>query len=135
MHLRYRAGVVSATLVLCGCASAGTPTSHHSANTITQQEIDAYDGANVYLLIQSLHANWMRVRGPESMRGSSAVVVYIDGMPQPDGVESLKQFRPREVEEITYLDSREATNRFGTGHTNGAILVKLRGGPGPEGAP
>jgi hypothetical protein len=97
---------------------------------ITQQEIDAYSGDNVYLLIRSLHSNWLRQRGPESLTLASPVAVYIDGLPQPDGVDALKQLRPREVREITHMDSREATNRFGTGHSNGAILVRLRGGPG-----
>lgn len=127
MRIRFRGIVVMVSLVLGACASAGGTTRRHAPNTITREEIEDYRGENAYLLIQSLHSNWLRARGPQSLTLTSGVAVYVDSMEQPDGVESLKRLRPQEVQEITYLDSRAATNRFGTGHSNGAILVTLRG--------
>lgn len=126
MKLRTLVGAFGIVLVLGGCASAGGVSSARSGNTIPRQEIEAYSGDNVYLLIQSYHPAWLRARGRTSMGLAAPVMVYIDAMPQPDGVESLRNLRPQQVEEITYLDSRAATNRYGTGHTNGAILVKLK---------
>jgi hypothetical protein len=126
MHRRILAAAVVSALIVFGCASPGTPPTHYSADTITEEQIDAYNGDTVYLLIQSLHASWLQERGHESMRVAAPVMVYIDGIPQYDGVDSLKNLRPREVQEIKYLDSRQATARFGTGHSNGAILVTRR---------
>jgi hypothetical protein len=34
------------------------------------------------------------------------------------------------IEEMRFLDKREATTRFGTDHAEGAILVTTRRGPG-----
>lgn len=113
-------------LILWGCASAGTSPTHADTDVITREQIDAYHGETVYLLIQSLHANWLQGRGQVSLRGAAPVRVYVDGVPQYDGVQSLEAMRPRDVQEIRYLDARQATTRFGTGHTNGAILVTTR---------
>lgn len=125
MYRRTLPEAVGAVVILAACASAGLDPSHRARdNRITQEEIEAYAGDTVYLLIQSYHANWLQPRGRTSASGP--VMVYIDDMPQPDGVESLRALNPLRVEEILYLDSREATNRFGNGHGNGAILVKLR---------
>lgn len=126
MRVRFRGVVVMVVLALGACASPGGTTRRHAPNTITQEEIDDYRGENVYLLIQSLHSNWLRARGPSASM-SASVAVYVDKMEQPDGVEALKRLRPQEVLEVAYLDSRAATNRFGTGHSNGAIMVTLRG--------
>lgn len=125
MYLRTLSGTVGAVIILAACASAGTaPLRHGPADRITQEQIQQYKGDNVYLLIQSYHATWLQPRGRTSLSGP--VTVYIDEMPQPDGVDSLRTLKPFQVKEIRYLDSREATSRFGTGHSNGAIMVTLR---------
>jgi len=120
------AAVLVPALVVYGCASSGTSRTQYSADVITQEQINAYEGDSVYLLIRSLHATWLQERGRVSLRRSAPVVIYIDGIPQYNGVEALKNLRPPEVQEIRHLDSRQATTRFGTGHSNGAILVTTR---------
>ncbi|NIR38167.1 MAG: hypothetical protein GWO22_19955 [Actinobacteria bacterium] len=52
-------------------------------------------------------------------------VVHIDGIRQTE-IEVLTSLPAREVGEIEYLPGREATTRFGTGYSNGAILVRTR---------
>jgi hypothetical protein len=124
MRVRDFVGMVGTGLILAACATGGGASSARLGDTITQEQIESYSGDSVFLLIQSYHPSWLRERGRTSLAGP--VMVYIDDIPQPDGVESLRALRPLQVQEIKYLDSREATNRFGTGHANGAILVTLR---------
>lgn len=126
MRVRILTTLATAGMILGACASAGVQQTHRQQNVITQEQVKAYNGESVYLLIQSQHPSWLRERGRASMRLSSPVMVYFDGMPQPGGVDALRSLMPRQVLEITYLDSRAATTRFGTGNGNGAILVTLR---------
>ena len=42
------------------------------------------------------------------------------------GPESLKQFQAMAIKELRYISASEATNRFGTGHNSGAILVRTK---------
>jgi hypothetical protein len=39
---------------------------------------------------------------------------------------SLQQITVASIKEVRYMDAREATTRFGTGHGSGAIIVTLR---------
>jgi hypothetical protein len=66
--------------------------------------------------------------------GSSAAallpVVYIDEIKR-DGVNDLKALRPGDIVEIRFLTGTQASGRYGSGHENGAILVKtMRFGQG-----
>jgi len=38
----------------------------------------------------------------------------------------LQSILSTEIQEMQYLSAGDATNRFGTGHTGGAILVNIR---------
>lgn len=65
------------------------------------------------------------VIGASSLMLREDVRVYVNGVPRGT-VRTLETLHPRGVREIRRLSSREATARFGTGHTNGAILVTLK---------
>jgi hypothetical protein len=117
--------LLAAGLALGGCATSTPRGGSSSSDTITTEQIDAYSGNDVYLLIQRLHPSWLRERGRASIELSTPVRVYINGLPR-GGVQVLRALTPRDVLRIQYLDSRQATTAYGTGHTNGAILVTLR---------
>jgi hypothetical protein len=52
--------------------------------------------------------------------------VYVDGTPLGEGLGVLRQMRPDDVLEIHYLSAADATQRFGTGNSGGAILVQTK---------
>jgi hypothetical protein len=55
-------------------------------------------------------------------QGRQEIVVYID-QTRMGGPSSLSQIPITEVKEIQYLSGTDATQRFGTGHGSGAIIV------------
>lgn len=92
-----------------------------TANVITRQQIEASNVSTVYDVIRKLQPSWLRQRS----RGAGTpdpVRVYVDGVNR-GGVDQLRLLDAVTVAEMRYLSSADATMRFGTGHTSGAILV------------
>jgi hypothetical protein len=57
---------------------------------------------------------------------SPGIKVYLDGV-HFGGVESLAMIPARDVLDVQWLSSMDATTRYGTGNTAGAIVVTTRG--------
>ena len=94
---------------------------------ISQEEIAAVeDVQNAYDLVKRLRPNWLSFRGPSSINlPTPEVMVYVNGV-QRGGPDMLKDLQRTGLREIRHLRGTEATQRFGTGHENGAILVTIR---------
>jgi len=107
--------------------TAGSP--RRSADLITAEELSSADSPNLHMAIQRLRPNWLRSRGQVSIQTPEAgmPVVYFDDT-RLGGVQTLQQIVPSEVREVQRLGAAEATNRFGTGHAGGAIVVRRRTG-------
>lgn len=98
-----------------------------SSDVITAEELNATGESNVYMAVQRLRPQWLRARprGQTRMAGpESGVVVYIDAT-RYGSLNSLQSLAIGGIYEIRRYDASEATNRFGTGHVNGAIVVKM----------
>ncbi len=119
--------VVAAVLVLGACSSArpGTPPPANP-NLLTRNEIARAGTSNAYDLIQKLRPLWLRKRGEGSFFQQSDIVIYLDGT-RMGGPDSLKEINSTDIDSLRFLDARQATVRFGSGHVHGAILVKTRG--------
>jgi hypothetical protein len=133
-----------------GAAAAATPPAPRSAapsaragrpraDVITRDEIERSTAGDVYTLVQSLRPQWLRARTVTSTltrttvdaRGEEfdelaavPVLVYFDDMRAGDPA-ALRGVSTTLVQELRYLNPREATQRLGTGHGNGAILVRF----------
>lgn len=133
------AGILAVmTLVLCGCAggaggSAAGAGDARAAEVIGLEDLRELERLNALQVVQRLRPQWLRTRGVDSFVTTNAVVVYVDDT-RVGGVRELRRFLAQEVEEIRYLDSRQATTRFGVGHPSGAILLTTRRGLVPDGA-
>lgn len=143
MRTHLLVGGLSLALLSLGCAKknpetaeapapAGVPTASakRSANVITADELSQSSAQNLYQAIQMLRPGWFRQRTRTSMGGTARtggandpLVVYLDNVRYGD-VNSLKQLTTTGVTELRFYDPSEATNRYGTGHSQGAILVK-----------
>ena len=116
-----------ATLAFTGCSSGkanSAPAPRHSAGVITADELTQTGASNLYDAIQRLRPQWLtssRIR-----RGGSGddLQVYLDAT-RYGQMSSLRSISLGGVQEIRYFNASEATNRYGTGHTGGAILVMM----------
>lgn len=94
---------------------------------ITEREIEESALLDAFEVVRALRPEFLRTRGSSSFRATEPVEaqVYVDGVRIGDPA-SLRRL-PRDVlREIRYIDAREATTRYGTGHGAGAILVATK---------
>jgi len=139
MNTCFRVAALSAVILSLGCskkspdttttpAQAGTPTAsaRRNANVISGEELSKSGAQDVYRAIQMLRPGWFRSRARTSLgQGSSAegLSVYFENT-RYGPVESLQQLPVNGISEVRFLDPSEATNRYGTGHSMGAIVIK-----------
>ena len=127
-HASLRVAVLSLALCSVAACSSGkassAPKPRANANLVTSEEIVGTGASNLYDAIQRLRPQWLvsaRVR-----RGGSGdpLQVYLDGT-KYGTVSSLRQLSVGGVQELRYFSANEATSRYGTGNTGGAILVMM----------
>jgi hypothetical protein len=117
-----------------GCASTGAKSAARAnSNVITSEEIAAGAGATAFEVIQRLRPSYLHTRG--AVRGAPTansnnlepvdIVVYV-GDNRVGGSEQLRQISVTEIREIRYFTASEATTKWGTGHSAGAIQVLSR---------
>lgn len=111
-------------LLLGACSSAtqgveGAPVG--AAGVITRQQILDANVRTAYEVVRKLQPSWLRER-PRGGGTADPVRVYVDGVNRGD-VSQLRFFDAVTIAEMRHLNSSDATTRFGTGHTSGAILV------------
>ncbi len=112
---------------LAACASRGPAADRRDRDVITFDEIARSELVDAYEVVQALRPEFLRTRGSASIRAPEPIeaVVYIDGV-RAGPPDTLRRVTRAVLREIRYIDSREATTRFGTGHRGGAILVITR---------
>jgi hypothetical protein len=121
---------VALALLLSSCATGGT-SSRSSGNTLTAEEIAEVQALTAYEAIQYARPRWLtprtlRAGGTPSMGSDrGGPVVYLDGV-RVGTVGELRRVRADRVTLLEYLSPSDATNRFGTNHDSGAILVTTR---------
>jgi hypothetical protein len=135
------AAALALVFVAAACASTGERRSGVSSSVITQEEIAESHANNAYDLIQSLRSHWLNVRGQSTLGTTTGrspvdggqittmvgqdIPVYLDGT-RIGGVETLRSLSIRGLSGMQRLGAGEATQRFGSGHPNGAILITSR---------
>lgn len=107
---------------------------------IEVDELRASPSTNLYQLIRSKRPHWLNTRGLATMAtvsgtgldGSAVtataepeIVVYVDNA-RFGTHESLRSLQSDDVDMLEYLNGVAATQRFGTGHVHGAIVVTRR---------
>lgn len=130
-------------LTLAGCASSGVGSgTDDDPNLIGSWELAEVQDMNALDAIRRLRPGWLRVRanqprmaaGPDEPPppalaaagfGSPYPTVHVDGVPLQDYSE-LETLRTSDIQEIRFLNGVNASTRFGTGYTNGAILVTIK---------
>jgi len=99
---------------------------------ISAEEIAGSSGSNAYEIIQRLRPNFLRTRGAvHGMPGATNAVEMVDlvvylNENRLGGSDQLRQIATTDIREIRYFNSSEATTKWGTGHSAGAIQVVSR---------
>ena len=121
---------VGLALILSSCATTGASGSRGSGNKLTAEEIAEVSANTAYEVVEIARRQWLRQRAlrtgsNQAMGSQEGAVVYLDGVRIGD-VSELRRIRATVVAEMEYLSPSDATNRFGTNHDQGAILVTTR---------
>lgn len=111
-------------------------------NMLTREEIVSSGATSVYELVSSLRREWLITRGTNTLGegargfgdgmgpgarmevqpGQTTIIVYMDDI-RLGAVDAMREVLINDIMEIRFLDPREATYRYGAGHTHGAILL------------
>ena len=125
---RVRGMLLIVTLAAAGCASSSAAPNapRGDRNKITAQQLARITADNAYDAIRLLQPQWLTERGPNSINAPPAsAVVFIDGSRAGD-IDNLRSVLVSTVVEIRYLNSGEASNRYGLGLSRGAIEVTTK---------
>jgi hypothetical protein len=124
---------ICAILALSGCATSAPSASGESGsrdrNLITKADMEGMDQLNALEAIRRLKPQWLQHRGRSVLVGTGreGLRVYMNRHFFGEA-EALNTLMARDIQEIRYLDARQATLRFGTDHTMGAIVITTGGG-------
>lgn len=105
-----------------GSSGASTGTSQ---NIITLAEIQGADAQTAFEIVQQLRPRWtIRNRGSRSFETGQAddPRVILDDLP-PREFDFLREIDRAIIQEIRFLEPREATFLYGTGYNAGVIRV------------
>lgn len=128
-------------VVLVACSSTGTSsgtsnsgdasrtTTRRSPNLLTADELSKAPELNAFQAIERYRSTWLRLRGQTNFGsggGVQGIRVYVNGARRGD-VEELRRFRVTDIARMRFLNGRDATTRYGVDHSDGAILITLKG--------
>lgn len=124
----WLAALALATLVV-GCATTGG-SRPANRDVITAEDIQkAPPASTAYEVVRLLRPEFLYHRGVHSVNQpvdpSSGIMVYVDGI-QVGGVDQLKSIPADNVEEIRWVNARDATTKYGTNHDFGVIAVTTK---------
>ena len=114
--------------IAAGCASQGTggkAVARTDPNVIRRSEVSDAQllDYNVYQVVQQLRPRFLANLGPTAIGpDGGGLLVYLEAT-RLGNVNTMRDIRMVEIEEIRYLSPSEATLRYGTGHANGVILL------------
>jgi len=120
-RLRLLAPVLVMFVAACAAGGQGAGVSRSSRDVITAEELQTIDVGDAYAAVQRLRSAWLRPRSA----GGSPIAVFVDGVRAGD-LEMLRQIAVITVRELRFIDPSDATTRWGTGYTNGAIMVSTQ---------
>jgi len=121
---RFLVVALAIALGTAGCASSGggggsSRPAGATSDRIVQAELEAIPQMNAYLAMERLRSSWLRTRSGD------APALYVDGA-RRSSIQELQSIMSSEVGRMERLSAADATNRYGTGHAGGAVLVTTR---------
>ncbi len=105
------------------------PKIRRDPDLISAEEIEAADAdaQSAFELVTRLRPLWLNKRDIGSMAMAAAEIqIYVNDVKSPGGPPALKAIPRATIKEIRHLRGTDASQRFGTNHENGAILVTTK---------
>lgn len=119
-------------LIACGGGGGGASqpstvprTIRGPADVISEAEIKASGYQNALEVVQNLRPAMTRARGTSPQGGTVPIVLFVDDTRMGD-VTSMANIPADRVKEIRYINSRDATTRWGTGFGSGVIQLTTK---------
>ncbi|HET7584681.1 MAG TPA: hypothetical protein VFK13_07235 [Gemmatimonadaceae bacterium] len=119
---------VMIALAALACAGSRRTTPHLPApSVISADEVRRSGGRTAYEVIERVRSEFLYNRGPVTVltTASPVPIVYLDHV-RLGTLEQLRTIAAGDVAEIHLLTASEATLKYGTGHSGGAIEVYTR---------
>ncbi len=112
---------------LAGCASGGGGGggTRRDPNLLTAEELAEYTTLSAVDVVRRLRPRWLRGRG-SGTGGQNTPQLILDGARMGDAQSALRSIAVSDIQEMQYLNSSDATMRFGTNFPGGAIIVTSR---------
>ena len=114
-----------------GSVGGGTRLAPRSQELIPQAEIaaNASEASNALQIIEKLRPQMLRTRGTSSPTDPTGETnrpkVYVDNVAYGE-LSTLTNLNASQIREIRFINARDATTRWGTGHDSGVILVTTK---------
>jgi hypothetical protein len=137
-HHASRLSLVAGLLLLASCSTTGRSASEgstegsrarasRSSKVLTGEELASVFELNALQAVERLRPAWLRNRGLVSMENQQfqGVRLYVDGNPR-GYMADMAEILVSDIEEMRFMDSREATTRFGTGYPDGVIVITTK---------
>ncbi len=122
--LRAALSLLVLALATTACSTGAGPGSaigpKGSLDRITEAELEPIAQMSAFEAIQRLRPRWFQ------SRTGQLPMVHLDGSVRWDGEEYLRTIPCSEVEGMQYMSATDATTRFGTGYSSGAILITTK---------
>lgn len=113
-------------LLVAGCAAGGREGSAADRNIITAAELERFQNASAFEVVQRLRPHFLQRRGPSTYaRPDNFPVVYVDNQRRGE-LGELRHIPAGSIERIEFVSAADATTRWGTGHVSGVIAVHTR---------
>jgi hypothetical protein len=129
--MRYATIVLLAAVMAApACTTTGQGgSSGRQRNLITLEELEPFQQLTAFDAIQQLRPRWLQARRAVNVRGSGQVYpkVAVDGMPRGE-LGDLRTISGHTIREIRFLNSADATTRYGTGYAAGVIEIRTKSG-------
>ena len=117
-----RIAVAALVALSAACASHRTEGPRPNRDVLTQQEMLDGHFVTVGQAVSALRSNWLNVHPNTLTSTQENVVIYYDSN-RLGGPGELGSINVRDIRYVQHLDAVAATQRFGVGHTQGAIVV------------
>ncbi len=125
MRRRMLATILAVALTGCAAGPSPTPRPKVDPNLITRDEIQAQQFTNAYDAVKTLRANWLHVRGGESVNYPLEVQVYLNDTHIGD-ISALQTIASPPIQFIRFYSGQEASAKWGVDHGRGAIVVSTK---------
>ncbi|GMV05918.1 MAG: hypothetical protein AMXMBFR53_21950 [Gemmatimonadota bacterium] len=117
--------VVLLSAGVSACASSGGGRSRESGggDMLMAEEMAEWASQDLFEVVRKLRPRWLQSRAPATARGRQSIAIILDGVRQDGGPEMMRSFRAGDIGSVQFMNARDATTRYGTDMTGGALII------------